>query len=67
MGNVKEINRIEALRLSCSHEELMPAWCCPKKFSPDVMLSALNILDISENGIVLHSSGFILTEDILHV
>lgn len=35
MGNVKEVNRIEALRLSCSHGELMLAWCCPKKFCLD--------------------------------
>lgn len=54
MGNVKEINRIEALRLSCSRGELMPAWCCPKAFCPDE--GALSIPDIGVKTALLCTS-----------
>lgn len=47
MDNVKEINRIEALRLSCIHGELTLTivCCCPQKFYLDE--GALGILDTS--------------------
>lgn len=72
--NVKEINSIEALRLSCIHGELTLTLvcCCPQKFCPDE--EALGILDIGmraavsctyhgDNGIKIHS----FASDILHV
>lgn len=33
MDNVKEINRIEDLRLSCTHGELAQACCWPQRLS----------------------------------
>lgn len=43
MDNVKEINRIEDLRLSCTHGELTQVCCCPQKF---VLMRKHSILDI---------------------
>ena len=70
--NVKEINRIEALRLSCIHGELTLVCCCPQKLCLDE--EALGILDIGmraavscthhgDNGKKIHS----LASDILCV
>lgn len=74
MDNVKEINRIEALRLGCTHGELTLTLgcCCPQKFCLDE--EALSVLDIDmraavscthhgDNGKKIHS----LASDILHV